>query len=222
MELIDYVVLLKNIRGVLLFDPNKEPDLDKIKWLKKTHRYRNIGVPEGLWGFDIISEKPFVKLTFPSNKLKRFLEEIEEGIPQYLLEGLALSSCYASPLLILDKELFNHLMPVMVWSLRAQDIDRKEILRHIRISQYSQIDFFSSARDAYDVLKEECSKIEDLCRKRKELATLDGKKRFWRIKEDKHADLVVAYFDLLRITKYLKIKEPMISLALSISCGFRV
>jgi hypothetical protein len=51
---------------------------------------------------------------------------------------------------------------------------------------------------------------------------LDGKKRFWRIKEDKHADIVVAYFDLIRVVRCLKVKEPVISLALSISCGFRV
>jgi hypothetical protein len=64
-------------------------------------------------------ENPFVKLTFPSSKIERFLGELEEGIPQYLLKGLALSSCYASPLLILDKELFDHLMPVTIWSLKA-------------------------------------------------------------------------------------------------------
>lgn len=219
MEFIDYVILLKNIRGIILFDPDREPDPDKIKWLKRTHRYRDIGVPEGL--SSIISGKPFVRLPFPSYEINRFLGELEGDIPLHLLEGVALSSCYASPLLVLDQGIFDRLKPITIWSLKASEVDRKETLRHIRISHYSQIDFFSSAREAYEILKEGRG-IEDLCKKREELAILDGKKRFWRIKEDKDADILVAYFDLLRIIKDLKIKDPIISLALSISSGFRV
>jgi hypothetical protein len=221
MEFIDYVILLKNIRGILLFEPTKEPDLDKIKWLKKTHKYRNIGIPESIDKFKSISDKPFVKLSYPSDEINIFLNKLKNGLPLYLLEAVALSSCYACPLLILNQEIFDQLKPITIWSLKASEIDKKEILRHIRISHYSQIDFFSSAKQAYEILKEG-KKIEDLCNNRKELAILDGKKRFWRIKEDKNSNTLVAYFDLLRIIKNIKDIKSIISLALSISCGFRI
>ncbi|MCD6195190.1 MAG: hypothetical protein J7J82_00175, partial [Staphylothermus sp.] len=44
-----YAMIVKNLRGVLLFDPEDEELNSRIEWLRKRFQYRNLGIPPSLY-----------------------------------------------------------------------------------------------------------------------------------------------------------------------------
>jgi len=236
MDLIEYISLLKNVRGILLFPVEEGPDPDKIKWLIKAHRYRDIGIPPSLYTFEELKKRPFVRLIYPLSGIEDLIGQLAGELPAYILEGIVMSSCYAAPLFILNQAIFELLKPLTIWNLVGDKLDSRELLRHIRIASYALIDFYRGAKEAEVILRDSGDseedlrkRIERLCEKRKREASADGKKRFWRIISKETPSLrpltLMAYFDLLPLLlphiQRLRTQGGY-SILLNITCGFGI
>jgi hypothetical protein len=223
LEIAEYVRLVKNTRGILLFRKGKEPDSKKLDWIRRVHRYRDVGISPTLWESLNQGKRPFVKLPYPSSDIEEFVKSLDVEIPEFLIETIVISLCYASPIFVLDNFLFSELEKVTAAELRADLLDKTELLRHIRIASYSMIDFYQITKEARNILRK--VGIDELCNKRRKFAASDCKKRFWRIEENKEGSIVLAYFDLLHVLKdkiEKVVSNPNLSILLSISCAFSI
>lgn len=239
MNLINYLRRVKNTRGILLFDPTKEkPYTEKIfSFLVSKHKYRDIGVPPSLYN-DKLDIKPFVKLNFfkDTKEIEKICNELSSPtMPYYIIESVAYSLAFATPIYILDQALFKQLEPLTVWTLKVNNLPTEsELIRNIRIAGYSMIDFYEIIDTTIDNIikylnnEVELSRIKVVLAKRKEYACKDGNKRFWRAKQQSLGCTTIAYFDLLRLfiekpnlLKLFSEAEGALPL-LSISCGVLV
>ena len=226
MSILEWVAHFKNIRCLLLFDPESPPAEEAIGWIVKRHRWRQVGIGESLADLHPrFKDHPFVPLAYPSQEIKGVVKGLAEGSPLWLLESVALALCYSAPLLCFEREVFDALEPLLTWVLRAADVPEAEEIRHLRISGYVPVDFFPQVKESFLALKEGGEALEKLIERRKEEAERDGRKRFWRLKERPEAPPFVGYLDLLpplarereRIVPFLE--EETVGLLLSITAA---
>jgi len=181
MGILQWASHFKNVRCLLLFNPEAPPGEEMLSWVIKKHRYRQIGVVSSLVTSEQrLSRSPFVTLYSPDAVLDGLIEVLEHKLPIWLAQSLILSFCYAAPLLCLDEELTSLLLPFSPWSLRPKgQVNEAEIIRHLRIAGYIPIDFFPLVEKAYQILREgDEGNIEELIRERRQKAIADGRNGF--------------------------------------------
>lgn len=184
-----FLSILKNLRGVVLFHPDDEVE-GEVKWIVNKFRYRDVGVTpallEKVGGEQIrarLSKKPFVSLPIPFPSIAQWISASVRyaNIDPLVMESITLSSCFISPLLVLKRTLLKDMLPFVVWTLKSStELNDQEIKRHLRIADYAVLDFYQTiTQGAYNAL--ERGDVQGLLEERKEKAKEDGQKRFWRL-----------------------------------------
>jgi|GEM_PF-4773853 len=200
VDFVEYVYLLKLVRGVLLA---KSAVGDDVKnWLRRAIRWRPVGVggrTRKVLRRSGFSSKSVLSLVYAFQS-HRDISSLLEGarLCGELAEALVLSSTYVVPLVILDIEAFDELVRrrLIVSSVRS-DVRVKDrmVKLHLRISEYSMKDNFYDlimrARDAIigGRLDAELQHRKNFCER--------DLKRYWRINRGKGRPVVV-YIDPLR------------------------
>ncbi|KAA0011641.1 MAG: hypothetical protein FE041_04075 [Thermoplasmata archaeon] len=148
----DIVAMAKNMRAILYL---REIDENFIKFVSKYNRRRSIAVPDFI---EMPTGKCFIPASFPDKKFYSTLNNAEKAI--------FLSMLYIAPILtssyLNDFEKYE-IMPIIA----KEKLDIREGLRHLRIAEYSMLDYRLSIEE----------NIENYISK--------DLKRFWRIKGEK-------------------------------------
>jgi len=199
INLAEIAWIIKNLRGVLYL---KEVNEERLNFLSKKFRYRNIGIPPTL---TIKEKKPFIKLIYPSKTIEEFILSFKNPA----IESISLASCYVSPVIAFLED-YKDLKPFAIEEVKIEDkLTDKELKRHLRIADYAVIDIYHwSTNFAYECLKK--GDIENMIEKRRERVKQDIK-RYWRISKEQ-GRAFIAYLDLADfIAKHLEIKklEPL-------------
>lgn len=226
-DFLRWVSLIKNLRGVIL--DKEEPSQEKLKWLMKKHRYRNLGLPPSYkpqTPLAFLERDPFCRLWFPSSSIEALSKLLAQKVDLLVSEALLLSMCYLSPLIIVEETFFEKLEPFTVWVLRSPEpLKGGEFIFHLRVASYAMIDFCRRPIGVEEVLQNPKVALP-LVEQRKGMAIEDGQRRFWRIKKSDEGRVVCAYFDLLPVLVSLPeevlgelLQDEWSSLALSLSCG---
>jgi len=232
-----YASLLKNLRGVVFFDPHVPFPAEEVRWLKRRFRYRSLGVSESLViaikdeEKELFLEKPFEILKPPLLEIENFIKIIEATgeAPTYAVESLILTSCYVNALIVLGRDSLSTLNPFIIWAMRStSELTEVEIKRNLRLIGYAIIDFHSeNAVQAYYFLKEIAEKIKEkektekirmllerFLNERKRLAGSDGEKRFWRLRQTgrKEERIIVCYLDVIPLISRILLHKESIRL----------
>jgi hypothetical protein len=233
-----YVSLLKNLRAVAFLDPNVPFPHEEVKWLKKRYRYRSVGISQSLTSAlkpemrRTLKEKPFEILDPPLPEiaeLMKTIQELEPGIPAYVIESLILTSCYVNALVVLGRQSLSILGPLIIWALRSTaELDEVEVKRNLRIIGYAITDFHNeNSKRAYGMLRETAEKIkkgedqsgvkgeiEKFINERKRLAMVDGEKRFWRLRQagGEEERIVIAYLDVVPLILQILLRDNALRL----------
>lgn len=180
-----YVSLIKNVRGIAVYDPADPPAREFFTWLSRRHQYRNVGIPGRLMEHptvDVSSYKTFERLASPVPGGDDLVDDIDK-VPPWTAESLLLGSAYAAPLFI-DPPALDAFNPAASWELVVgQRPDTDQVLRHTRIAGYGTIDFLQeTAENAVHALRH--GSVDEGIDDRASLAQEDGTDRFWRLLED--------------------------------------
>ncbi|RLF09479.1 MAG: hypothetical protein DRJ98_08065 [Thermoprotei archaeon] len=182
-----YASLVKNLRGVVLVDPDEAEE--RVKWLQDRFKYRNLGVPpstlkkaEGFFKGKM-EGKPFVELVYPTKEVEGLKElcteefEVEEDV----IEGLILASAYVSPILAIGKNVQEQLMKLALGTVTSKvDLDLKGWKLHLRIADYTVLDLYRwSTEHAENLWRPELNVTEFLEERRKKISR--DKSRYWRL-----------------------------------------
>jgi len=159
-----YLALVKNMRCIL--DVREEND-DTLKIIRKYHRNRGVGI---MTGKGIPKGKCFVEINPPEDFADIYAKVDFEG------KFLILSSSYLAP--IVTDSLENY-RKYCVREIRHSDaLDISNFLRHLRIAEYSLIDYYAEIpKNFQDFLDKDV-------------------KRFWRLKHDEGKRTVGMYLHL--------------------------
>ena len=153
-DLIRYAALVKNMRCII-YKLNGE----EVSIIKKYHRNRGVGVLESQ---EVPAGKCFVKVHVPE-----FISDIAE-LQNPIERVIFISSLYLAPI-VTSKSHLNDFAKFSVKDIKSSNYNIREFLRHLRISEYSIIDFYLSKERGMLMDK---FVNEDI-------------KRFWRIMNEK-------------------------------------
>ena len=220
MSILEWVSHFKNIRCLLLFDPQRPPLQGAINWIIKKHRWRQVGVAESLANSHTrFKNHPFVILSYPDQSIHETVKAVAKSYPFWIVESIALALCYSAPLICFEEEVFMALNPFLTWILRAENLPESEVLRHLRIAGYVPIDFFPQVKEHFLILKKGGEELKKVIKKRKKEAESDGKKRFWRIKGKQEEKPFIGYIDLMPALSNVRdiLQNEFIGLLLSIT-----
>lgn len=199
MGILQWASHFKNVRCLLVFEPEIRPEKEVLSWIVKKHRYRQVGIPPALASLEErLSRSPFVTLFSPHPTIDELIKVLERTHLLWFAQCLMLSFCYAAPLLCLDRGLISLLVRFSPWSLWPREkVPEAEVIRHLRIAGYVPIDFFPWVEKAYQILREgDEGRMKEMARIRKEDAMADGKKRFWRLADEDGGLIFASYLDL--------------------------
>jgi len=210
-----YAALVKNLRGIVVFDLSEENVEKTIKWLVNRFKYRNLGLTPCLiekYGEKIkkyLEGKPFKRIVYPVPELKEVTSIIleETNIPFELSESLVLASSYISPLLVLGRKFLPFVEKLSVEVVRIckdKTLDVKQWKLHLRIADYTILDFYEkSVIEAMNLItkshvlsKEELKAVLENRLKR----IKEDTRRYWRIKCSEGKPFLF-YIDMLNIVK---------------------
>ena len=147
--------MAKNMRAILYL---KEENKDFIKFVLKYNRWRSIGIPDFM---EMLEGKCFIQVK-PPEKIKNFYSKLNNEEKTILLSML-----FIAPILTIShclKEFEKYeIMPI----LAKEKLNIKEGLRHLRIAEYSMLDYrLSNNENIGEYIKKDLQ-------------------RFWRIKNGK-------------------------------------
>lgn len=199
-----YARLVKNLRAVILFLPGDREVDHRINWLKKRFHYRNLGVPPSLYIDKLYRDSGrnvFRKLYYPVIELRELSEIITSlGYPDIFVEALMLASTYISPLFILSKKFIKlvdkysiHRIPI------CKELDVRDWKLHMRIADYSILDFYEEMIDLNIEYIESLNNLEkrrSVLEKRRIIVEKDSK-RYWRITCEGGDKIFLYYLDPL-------------------------
>ncbi len=195
-----YAALVKNMRGVVVFDLADDISQD-LKWLTDRFKYRILGVPPSL--IDKISKiaKPLVPLAYPHKDLIEFIEFTSRtlDINREIVEAICLASCYVSPILALGSRSQKSLKPISISTVPTKiKMNLQDWKLHLRIADYSVLDLYEWSTTHAEKLWEPEVNIEGLMTERLEAIRRD-KKRYWRLqKGDLEPRPFLVYLDLIQ------------------------
>lgn len=214
-----YAAIVKNLRGVVALNLEEEGSWEKIKWLIRKFRYRNIGLPPAIVEKHrkslekYLRGNPFIELAYPTQELEKLpsLLASTTRIPIELAEALVLSSTYISPLLVASRVFMDVLSRIAVDKVLAcREIDDNSWKLHLRIADYSVLDMYKER--VFELLRAvennslDEDTVEEIMGKRRRDVARD-KKRYWRITCDQGKPFLV-YIDLLTtIVKNTSMRE---------------
>jgi len=151
----DLLAHVKNMRAILYL---KEKDENFVKFVLRYNRRRSIGVPDFM---EVPEGKCFVKAEIPP-EASNFYSKLGREAKAIFLSMLYIAPILTTPSNLPDFEKFE-IAPIMA----NNPLDIREGLRHLRISEYSMLDYrLSNGKDLQEYI------AKDL-------------KRFWRIKDGK-------------------------------------
>ena len=199
--LLEYISLLKNIRGVLMVA--RKPKDAAIKWLKRYIRWRPIGAVEGVvsllrkHGF---GSKLLKELVSPFESIDKFVGIIEEqNIDRLTAETIVASSIYIAPIVILDDEAARELQNrgLITHEIKtSKSLSERDIKLHMRIAEYSMKDYhFEVIEKTGELIVS--GDIKGLISYRREICEKDAK-RYWRICQKK-GETIIMYIDVLKV-----------------------
>jgi len=200
VDFIEYVYLLKMIRGILLARSTISDDVKN--WLRRAIRWRPVGVgskTRKILGKSGFRSKTVLNLVYAFQSHKKLSSLLSEcGLSEEASEALVLSSTYIVPLIILDEKSLGELISrkLVVNMVRSNmRIKDKMIKLHLRISEYSMKDNF------YDLISRAANaitnnKLDAELKHRKKFCEKDTK-RYWRINKGVGKPVIV-YVDPLR------------------------
>ena len=210
-----YAALVKNLRGVVVFDLSEENVKETIKWLVNRFKYRNLGLPPSLvekYKEEIkkyLEGKPFKRIVYPVPELRNVASIIleEANIPFELSESLVLASSYISPLLVLGRKFLPFIEKLSVEVVKIckdKTLDVKQWKLHLRIADYTILDFYEeSVIEAMNLITRShvLSKEElDLVLENRFKRIKEDTKRYWRIKCSEGKPFLF-YIDMLNVVK---------------------
>ncbi len=201
-----YAMIVKNLRGVLLFDPEDEELDSRIEWLRKRFQYRNLGIPPSLYSErfnELFKYKVFRKLYYPVKEAEELINILSSiGYDNMFIEALVLASSYISPLMILSSKYLKLIEENSLGSVGiCKELSIKDWKLHMRIADYTILDSYeSSVIQAIDYIKniDNSSKRKEIINQRKSFYEKD-RKRYWRILCDNPSKGFLYYLDPLII-----------------------
>lgn len=187
----EFISLLKNIRGVVHFKTESPPQ-PELDWLIKKFRYRDLGIVPAIFETareSKLTKKPFVKLEFPNDSMKRLVELIvkDTGIPGSVVQTLFLASSYVSPIILLKENPAENFAPFLVHTLNSDiTLTDKEMKLHLRIVDYTVLDFHKTTTRAAriaigEAIQGSTNRLNKLIYERKQSVQEDCNKRYWRL-----------------------------------------
>ncbi len=196
-----YAALVKNLRGVVVFNPDDDVS-ELIEWLVKRFKYRNVGVPPALvehLDSKLLSGRPFVQLSYPTEELASFTREIAavEAAEPLVVEASVLASIYVSPLLALGRAAAGDLEKLAVDFVESKVLlDDRGWRLHLRIADYTVLDFYQWSSEHAEKLWNLQADLKVFAKERAERIARD-KKRYWRLQRGKEEPWrFVLYIDL--------------------------
>ena len=200
-----YAALVKNLRGVVLLSPSEEGVGEGVRWLTERFRYRNVGVPPSVVSkapefFEKrLGGKPFVELAYPVEELKRFADFVSKALSVSVdvAEAVVLASAYVSPILVIGRSLAEEVGKLAIHSVWSNtQLDASGWRLHLRIADYTVLDFYSKSVEESTSLWEERFDPSAFVDKRAKAAQRD-EKRYWRLKRGEEEPwLFMLYVDL--------------------------
>ncbi|MEM0042663.1 MAG: hypothetical protein QXP94_02055 [Thermofilaceae archaeon] len=203
-----YAALVKNLRGVVLLNPNEEGALDTVKWLSKRFRYRNLGLtPSSVKALGGRVFRPFRELAYPIKPLEVLVSRFTgKGMPPELAELLVFASTYVSPALIIGSTYLSSLEEIKVDVVRVcRDLSVLDWKLHLRVADYTVLDMYDvCVEEALSVLKDPSVLPKVVAERRERVA--EDKKRYWRIACESGRPFII-YIDNLSIAAKLGVLE---------------
>ncbi|MEM3964559.1 MAG: hypothetical protein QXL98_02305 [Thermofilaceae archaeon] len=203
-----YAALVKNLRGVVLLNPNEEGALDTVKWLSKRFKYRNLGLtPSSVKALGGRVFRPFRELTYPVKPLEALVASLcRRGMPPEISELLVFASSYASPALLVGSTYVSALEEIKVDEVRVcGNLSVSDWKLHLRIADYTVLDMYDvCVEEALTVLRDP-SVLPRITAGRRERVAKD-KRRYWRIACESGSPLII-YIDNLSVAAKLGVFE---------------
>ena len=205
-----YAAIVKNLRGVVLFDLSEEGSWDSVEWLARRFRYRDLGLIPSVYRRcpgrleRYMGGNPFRLLTYPIPELEQFSEEFSScvGVEYEVAELLVLSSLYVSPAIAIGTRFAPQLSRLSVEVVRTcRELDVEDWKLHMRVADYTILDMYEYAVSGALRAVESCSteELEKVLSDRLESVRRDVK-RYWRVLcEEPTAKVLLYYLDNLRL-----------------------
>ncbi|MEM0217836.1 MAG: hypothetical protein QXM73_03680, partial [Candidatus Nezhaarchaeales archaeon] len=134
-----YAALVKNMRGVVAFDPAEDISQD-LKWLISRFKYRVLGISPSLAKNLTRVVKPLVPLVYPHREVMEFVDFVSKvlNLRHDIAEAICLASCYVSPLLTLGSRAQSIIKEIAVNEVVSKvEIGVRDWKLHLRIADYS-------------------------------------------------------------------------------------
>ncbi len=202
-----YAMIVKNLRGVLLFDPDDRELSNRIMWLKKRFQYRNLGIPPSLYTEkfrELFKYKIFRKLYYPVKEAEELISILSTttNYDIVFLDAVVSASTYISPLMVLSPRYIKLIEENSLGRIGVcQELSIKDWKLHMRIADYTILDSYEdSVIQAMEYIKNinDPKKRSEIIKKRIEFYYRD-KKRYWRILCDNPRYNLMYYLDPLMI-----------------------
>lgn len=183
-----YAAIVKNLRGVVLLDLEEVGVMESVKWLSRRFRYRNLGLtPAIVERFesglrDMKRGKPFRALVYPVETIQALTEElVRAGLPREVAELLIFASTYVSPAMLVGDRYRGYLEELATDAIVVcRELSIGEWKLHLRIADYTVLDFYEESVDEALKALEEPSYIDRLLEGRRARISRD-RRRYWRI-----------------------------------------
>jgi len=194
-----YAAIVKNLRGVVVFNLDEEGVWDSLVWLVQRFKYRNLGLtPLAIQKYysvlrDYLNDNPFRELVYPIDILRKLTSIISKiyYVPGLLAEGIVFASTYISPMILVGdtyKAGIEDNAVEVVKICKDKKMDLKQWKLHLRIADYTILDFYErnideNLRVLESILKSNINinEVKKILEKRIERIKKDTK-RYWRIK----------------------------------------
>jgi hypothetical protein len=222
-----YVVLVKNLRGVVLVGPSDAEASQLVQWLKQRFRYRNVGVsPSIIKNYPTffesrLSGNPFVQLAYPLESLARLTEYVTQkgNIYPEIAEVVILASAYASPVICLGSYLLDKIQQLSMDAVHTTiELSDKDWRLHLRIADYSILDLYRWSTEQARYLWQ--NQLNGFVEARQDRISHD-KKRYWRLQQgNKTLKPFLYYLDLAQtIARNQTLRKSLIELPESEVCA---
>lgn len=196
-----YAALVKNMRGVVVFDPTDDVSQD-LKWLVNRFKYRVLGVSPSLAGELVKVAKPLVPLAYPHREIVDFVDLTSKALSlnYSIAEAICLASCYVSPLLTLGPKAQSFMKELAVSEVPSKiELSLKDWKLHLRIADYSILDLYEWSTTQAQKLWLEDVNVEELISERL-VAIRKDERRYWRLQRGSmEPRTFLAYLDLVQI-----------------------
>ena len=200
-----YAAIVKNLRGVIYTSLDWRELDERLKWLKRHFKYRNIGITkESLNCYPSLKsylESPLIELKYPFKQAEELIAAYQKilDLPPPVIETYCMASMYVAPMIVLGEKSIKDLGHLTITSVKTlKTLDDKSYKLHMRIVDYTTLDFYNWATENAKRAVETFLSKEDWRRILNErLAKIEkDKRRYWRISSQDGKE-VVLYLDLL-------------------------